>query len=87
MNMVEIFDPEMLYVECEECGNPVLWEPGDTTRVLQEAGVDPRDLDERCVLLSKGCPSCRPEDTSFTTRLVRLERAADENGERDVRPG
>lgn len=75
--MSESFDPEMLYVECEQCGRPVLWEPGDTTRVIVEAGIDPAELDERCVLLSDGCPACSPEKTSFTTKLVRLERALD----------
>jgi len=38
------FDPELLYVECAKCGQPVLWSPGDTTRILAWAGIIHRIL-------------------------------------------
>ncbi len=67
------FDPELLYVECHNCGKPVLWEQGKTTALLAAAGVDLRSLDERCMIVSEGCPSCRPlEQEGFTLAVVRI---------------
>lgn len=66
------FDPELLYVECARCGQPVLWNPGDTTRILSWAGIDTGSLDEKCMIISEGCPMCRPGQKSFTTQVVRL---------------
>ena len=67
------YDPELLYVECRQCGKPVLWEPGRTTQLLLEAGVDMHMLDERCLILSEGCPVCRPEEErGFTLAVVRV---------------
>jgi hypothetical protein len=66
------FDPELLYVECARCGKPVLWNPGDTTKVLTWAGIDTQLLDEKCMIVSEGCPQCRPEQRTFTTQVVRL---------------
>ena len=67
------YDPELLYVECHACGKPVLWEPGRTTELLLEAGVDITALDERCLILSEGCPFCRPgEERGFTLAVVRV---------------
>ena len=60
-------------MECRQCGKPVLWGPGQTTSLLTEAGVDMRMLDERCLILSEGCPVCRPEeDHGFTLAVVRV---------------
>ncbi|MFW5837760.1 MAG: hypothetical protein ACOCVM_07105 [Desulfovibrionaceae bacterium] len=70
--MAKAFDLEMLYVECGRCGEPVLWAPGDTTRLLTWAGVDPDGLDERCLIVSDGCPSCAPEEDEYDTQVVRL---------------
>lgn len=67
-----VFDPELLYVECARCGQPVLWNPGDTTRILSWAGIDARSLDEKCMIVSEGCPLCKPGQKSFTTQVVRL---------------
>jgi hypothetical protein len=66
------FDLELLYVECARCGKPVLWNPGDTTKVLTWAGIDTQLLDEKCMIVSEGCPQCRPEQRTFTTQVVRL---------------
>ncbi len=67
------YDPEMLYVECHLCGKPVLWEPGKTTELLLAAGVDLRTLDERCMIVSEGCPVCKPgEKNGFTLAVVRI---------------
>jgi hypothetical protein len=68
------FDPDLMYVECGECGNPILWEPGRTRRILEMAGIDPDGLDERCCLISEGCPMCKPEASHFATQVVRLGR-------------
>lgn len=70
----EAFDPELMYVECAKCGQPVLWSPGDTTRVLAWAGIDPAGLDEKCMIVSEGCPGCQPGRSSFTTQVVRLRK-------------
>lgn len=65
-------DPELLYVECERCGRPILWERGRTTEVLEQAGVDFSGVDENCYISSAGCPRCMPEELVYETRLVRL---------------
>jgi len=69
------FDPELLYVECAKCGQPVLWSPGDTTRILAWAGIDAQTLDEKCMIVSDGCPGCQPGQQSFSTQVVRLRKA------------
>jgi hypothetical protein len=69
------FDPELLYVECAKCGQPVLWSPGDTTRILAWAGIDVTSLDEKCMIVSEGCPACQPGKNSFNTQVVRLKKA------------
>ncbi len=52
------YDPEMLFVECAKCGNPIIWEPGRTTEILEGAGIDPIEIDAQCLLISDGCPRC-----------------------------
>lgn len=69
------FDPEMLFVECGRCGAPVLWEPGKTTRLLDEAGIDPLELDASCVLVTSGCPMCSAGQGPFTVRIFRIAAA------------
>lgn len=69
------FDPELLYVECAKCGKPVLWNPGDTTRILAWAGIDTSSLDEKCMIVSEGCPTCQPGVHSFSTQVVRLRKS------------
>ena len=76
--MTGTFDPELLYVECSQCGQPILWKHGLTTKLLKMAEIDPSTLDERCVLMSEGCPACHPGETSFTTQVVRLNREKEE---------
>lgn len=67
------YDPELLYVECRNCGKPLLWEPGRTTELLQAAGVELSTLDESCLIVSEGCPSCRPRERhGFTLAVVRI---------------
>lgn len=48
-----------------------------TTQLLKLANIDPSTLDERCVILSEGCPNCVPDETSFTTQVIRLNREKD----------
>lgn len=76
------FDPELLYVECSKCGQPVLWKRGLTTKILELAGLDLDTLDERCVIMSEGCPACCPGTTSFNTQVVRLTQEPE-----DSKPG
>lgn len=73
------FDPDLMYVECGECGNPILWEAGRTKRILEMAGIDAAGLDERCCLISEGCPMCRPDASHFATQVVRLGREREED--------
>lgn len=65
------FDPEMLYVECSQCGAPVYWEPGKSTALMRAAGIDPLELDPACMLVTSGCPLCG-NGRSFSVRVVRL---------------
>lgn len=69
------YDPELLYVECGRCGNPVIWEQGRTTELLHEAGLATTRLDARHLVLTDGCPTCSPEESIFETRVVRLAEA------------
>lgn len=73
-SMERKFDPELLYVECSRCGQPILWGSGMTVKLLELADIDPATLDERCVIMSEGCPSCSPGEKSFVTQVVRLNR-------------
>lgn len=72
---ISSFDPELLYVECSKCGQPVLWSPGDTTRILTWAGIDVDALDEKCMIVSDGCPVCQPGKKNFSTQVVRLRKS------------
>lgn len=67
-------DPELLYVECGHCGAPVIWEPGRMTRLLRQAGVDPLELSASCVLLTDGCPICRPSSL-YSVQIFRVSNA------------
>ncbi len=68
-----LYDPELLYVECRVCGKPVLWEFGKTTELLAAAGVDFTLLDAHCLILSEGCPVCRPRpEDGYMLAVVRL---------------
>lgn len=64
------FDPEMLYVECEKCGSPVIWGEGRATHLLAEAGIDPLELDSFCILLTDGCPVCGLRE-EYAVRILR----------------
>lgn len=82
------YDPEMLYVECHACGKPVLWEAGKTTEILLSAGVDVSKLDERCMILSEGCPSCSPfSGGGYTLAVVRLAGLTPEEALHMTKPG
>lgn len=80
-NMPNSFDPDLLYVECAQCGHPILWEPGRTAEILRLAGIDLARLDERCCILSEGCPVCRPDESQFSTQVVRLGRDREDGPE------
>ena len=82
------YDPELLYVECQTCGKPVLWEQGKTTELLLAAGVDVSRLDERCMFLSEGCPSCSPSSRDgYTLAVVRIAGLTPEEAVYRSRPG
>lgn len=82
------YDPELLYVECQTCGKPVLWEQGKTTELLLAAGVDVSKLDERCMILSEGCPSCSPAvRDGYTLAVVRIAGLTPEEAVYMSRPG
>lgn len=82
------YDPELLYVECQVCGKPVLWEKGRTTELLLAAGVNISNLDERCLIVSEGCPSCSPlEREGYTLAVVRIAGLTPEEAAHMSRPG
>jgi len=78
--MTKRFDPELLYVECSRCGQPVLWQNGMTSKLLKLADIDPSALDERCVIMSEGCPGCTPGETSFMIQVIRLNKEKQPKG-------
>lgn len=81
------YDPELLYVECQICGKPVIWEPGKTTELLIAAGVDVGKLDERCMIVSEGCPACAPyTKDGYTLAVVRLAGLTPEEAVYMTRP-
>jgi len=66
-------DPDLLYVECQRCGRPILWEAGRTANILSQAGIDVSRVDDHCFIASDGCPNCTPGESSFETRFIRLD--------------
>ena len=67
------YDPELMIVECARCGRPVLWESGRSTAVLACVGIDPLEIDAHCLLLTDGCPHCRPrQEEGFSVQVFRL---------------
>ncbi len=68
----EPYDLDLLYVECRYCGKPVVWEQGKTRSLVKAAGIDDAVFDARCLLLSDGCPLCRPGEAHFYLHVVRL---------------
>lgn len=66
------FDLDMLYVECRCCGNPVLWADGKTSLLLHAADVETSQLDAECLILSDGCPVCRPGFSPYQLQVVRI---------------
>lgn len=73
IDMKTKFTLDLLYAECALCGQPVIWPGKDNLKVLKMAGIDPSDVDETCMIVSKGCPACRPDKNSFATQVVRLK--------------
>jgi hypothetical protein len=67
-----VYDPEMLYVECNNCGKPIVWEPGRTTELLLRSRINPSALDEHCLILSDGCKECMPYSRGYSLSIVRL---------------
>lgn len=65
------YDPEMLYVECGRCGSPVMWGKGRATRLLEQAGIDPLELDSSCLLVTDGCPLCGSKD-HYNVQIFRM---------------
>jgi hypothetical protein len=66
------YDLDLLYVECRFCGKPVLWEKGKTSLLVRSSGIDISLLDEECMIISEGCPNCRPGLPFFQLQLVRV---------------
>jgi len=72
-SMARGYDPELMIVECARCGRPVLWESGRSTEVLAGVGIDPLELDAHCLLMTDGCPYCRPrQEEGFSVQVFRL---------------
>ncbi len=77
MKTDKIYDPELLYVECRNCGRPVIWEPGKTTALLQEAEINLEEIDEQCMLVAESCPACTPDILAVKVQVVRLGSTTD----------
>jgi hypothetical protein len=66
------YDPEMLYVECSNCGKPIMWESGRTTELLVRSNINVSQLDEHCLILADGCKECMPYSHGHSLSIVRL---------------
>ena len=66
------YDLDLIYVECRMCGKPVIWEKGKTRLLLESSGIDVTLLDAECMIVSDGCPQCRPGVTLFQLSVVRV---------------
>lgn len=75
------YDPELMFVECHKCGRPLLWNPGETSQIVEQSGIDTKKLDAQCLILAEGCPQCSPGEGGYMVRVVRLR----EDGYRDVK--
>ncbi|MDR3319947.1 MAG: hypothetical protein LBS77_03220 [Desulfovibrio sp.] len=67
------YDPELLYVECGNCGAPVMWGKGRATHLLAHAGIDPLELDSSCLLVTDACPMCSRK-THYSVQIFRVSR-------------
>ena len=70
------YDPELLYVECGRCGSPVMWEQGRASRILEQAGIDPLELDASCLLVTDGCPMCGSTG-QYTVQIFRVSAGSE----------
>ncbi len=77
------YDPEMLFVECAKCGNPIIWEKGRSTEILQGAGIDPLELDAQCLLVTDGCPRCS-KGKLYHVQVYRVQSSTDDVGATSV---
>ncbi|WP_051617015.1 hypothetical protein [Desulfonatronovibrio hydrogenovorans] len=68
------FDMETLYVECSRCGRPLVWARGTTTHLIRHSGVK-QELGPEWMLLSRGCPSCAPDQEEFALTLKMPEKS------------
>lgn len=66
------YDLDLLYVECRLCGNPVLWDQGKTSHLIHSSGIDTTLLDSECLILSEGCPKCKPDAGTYHLQVVRV---------------
>ncbi len=73
----KFFDPELRYVECGRCGAPVLWEHGRATLLLQEAGIDPMELDSSCLLVTDACPMCSSKKKQYIVQIFRVSTSTE----------
>lgn len=73
----EHIDPDLLYVECRQCGNPVLWGQGRTAKILKQAGIPSGQLSARHLLVTDGCPSCSPDQVHYETHVIELPEVFD----------
>ena len=70
------YGPELLYVECGRCGSPVMWEQGRASRILEQAGIDPLELDASCLLVTDGCPMCGSKG-QYTVQIFRVSAGSE----------
>lgn len=68
----KLLDPELMYVECSLCGEPVIWGPGRTTDIIMSAEIELSRLDDQCMIISHGCPKCAGDEVFYETRIVRV---------------
>ncbi len=80
-NKTKKFDPELMFVECHKCGQPLLWNEGEASQIVKQSGIDAKKLDAQCLILAEGCPQCSPGEGGYMVRVVRLR----EDGYKDLK--
>lgn len=73
------YDLDLIYVECRLCGSPVLWGEGRTSRLIHASGMDASLLDSSCLILSEGCPQCKPNAPVYHLHVVRVATLSPED--------
>jgi hypothetical protein len=66
-----LYDPEMLYIECTNCGRPIIWDEGEATDFVAWSGYPAWAIDSSCCILTSSCPACAPNKGGYSSWLAK----------------